>query len=1252
MRLTLTGIWLALSVIVGLSIGCDIRTSSGDADSDVDTDTDVDADGCGPKYDFCSEDGWCLHSSWPAPNPVNAIWGSSADNIWAGGHEMITLHWDGTGWYQVDGPESVNALWGTDESHIWAATDRGIEYFDGETWEAQELPRALSVQSGLWGFSETEVWAVGSDRGNDGAIAHYDGVEWTAYPIEDAGSLLSVWGSSPDSVWAVGQYDSIWHFDGSEWKQHSGGDPTSGRWLRSIWGYDADHAWIVGDRGHSLRFENGTWITDTAAWQHDNIGDLWGFDPQNTWAAGQAIWSPTDYEFLLIERGSIRGFWGMSADHVWAAGKRIFERINGTWSQWGDDAHASNLLSGWAASPCEVFVGGSSGSILRWDGDEWHTEHRGSSYWTDSIVSMHGTHRDNLWAVDSRTDSVLRRDDGSWLQEHDASGETLNAIATHESGHVWVVGEDGLALHRDGDGTWTEHRLHDDQELLAVWISAPDDVWVSGYKGPIHHFDGTTWQSHDVQETYYLSDIWVSNSGTVWVGGAAGNPHNAGPGPGPILLHWNGDSWASQQPQTGEIVGIWGSEDDDMWVLGDGDPFLFHWDGSQWREQQLPWPRQTLLRFSGFHDLIGTRTGHLWAVGYGGQIMYRENPDAEDLNGAGDSDADADTDIDSDSDSDTDMDTDTDTDTDPDTDTDTDTFVASCSAQERTCSQDGWCTLKTTLTNGPLEDIWGSSASDIWAVGGYSGQILHWDGLDWSRWEVPDLPHLHSIWGADADHVWAVGAWGTGRADILFFDGNEWQWQDAPGPHGLLAVWGQDAENVWAVGYGTILRYDGLTWRDESLGYHQNYHATWGASADDIWVSGTDDYVWHYNGTEWRWYYETELGHGDHLDIFGLETGQAWMVSEYASVFGLDGDRWIERSGTENIGYLNTVWAASPDQVWVAGHGIWSLADGQLEYSHPDRDWEVTAMWGASEERIWSVTDMGTILERTNGEWSTWGNEAMASRLLATWASDPCGVWAVGTDETILHWDGSQWTAERFEPGGNQLTDVHGIDRDHLWAVGSDGAILRRQDEAWVEERAATGVRLDSIWAAGAEHVWTVGSDGVVLFRGADEAWTKISVGTDADLRAVHGAAADQVWVAGRHGTMLFFDGANWTARPLPENPTTADLWVSPAGQPWVTWEKVTTSHEYRLYRYKNGSWQQIKDLPSDARVNAIWGADDEHVWLSGHLNSDPILYWDGIEWTEQSKPLDFWIQGMFGVDAEHVWAVGTSGQVIYRGID
>jgi hypothetical protein len=102
-----------------------------------------------------------------------------------------------------------------------------------------------------------------------------------------------------------------------------------------------------------------------------------------------------------------------------------------------------------------------------------------------------------------------------------------------------------------------------------------------------------------------------------------------------------------------------------------------------------------------------------------------------------------------------------------------------------------------------LYGVWGSSGSDVFAVGDYT--ILHYDGADWSPMDSGATGWLGGVWGSSDSDVFAVGQRGT----ILHYDGEVWSPMDSPADE-LWDVWGSSGSDVFAVGFaGTILHYSG-----------------------------------------------------------------------------------------------------------------------------------------------------------------------------------------------------------------------------------------------------------------------------------------------------------------------------------------------------------------------------------------------------------------------------------------------------------
>jgi hypothetical protein len=105
-----------------------------------------------------------------------------------------------------------------------------------------------------------------------------------------------------------------------------------------------------------------------------------------------------------------------------------------------------------------------------------------------------------------------------------------------------------------------------------------------------------------------------------------------------------------------------------------------------------------------------------------------------------------------------------------------------------------------------LGGIWGSSPSDVFAVGGLNGQgiILHYDGSSWSPMTGGTIAELYSVWGSSSRDVFAVGMNGT----ILHYDGSTWSKMESGTGNYLQGMWGSCSSDVFAAGdWGTILHY-------------------------------------------------------------------------------------------------------------------------------------------------------------------------------------------------------------------------------------------------------------------------------------------------------------------------------------------------------------------------------------------------------------------------------------------------------------
>lgn len=159
-----------------------------------------------------------------------------------------------------------------------------------------------------------------------------------------------------------------------------------------------------------------------------------------------------------------------------------------------------------------------------------------------------------------------------------------------------------------------------------------------------------------------------------------------------------------------------------------------------------------------------------------------------------------------------------------------------------------------------IRALWGSSASDVWAVGG-GGKVFRYappaddTPASWMGVNSFTTTPLDAVWGSSASDVWAVGADGT----VRHFDGDLSEGffaVSSPTTRALHGLGGSSASDIWAVGdQGTILHFDGKTWSlattGLATGQTPDLFAVWASGPDDVWIAG-DGVVLHRTGSNRR----------------------------------------------------------------------------------------------------------------------------------------------------------------------------------------------------------------------------------------------------------------------------------------------------------------------------------------------------------------------------------------------------------------
>ncbi|MCB9629801.1 MAG: vanadium-dependent haloperoxidase [Sandaracinaceae bacterium] len=149
--------------------------------------------------------------------------------------------------------------------------------------------------------------------------------------------------------------------------------------------------------------------------------------------------------------------------------------------------------------------------------------------------------------------------------------------------------------------------------------------------------------------------------------------------------------------------------------------------------------------------------------------------------------------------------------------------------------------------------VWGSTPTDLWAVGGFAGRdgfVWRSDGTafrevplpsDLPRTEAGELPALFKVWGRAADDVWIVGGLGT----VLHWDGDALTVVPSGTTASLFTVTGSAREVVIVGGrsQGVVLRggVDGFV--DDAPADAPLLQAVTVAADRTVWVAGENGYA-------------------------------------------------------------------------------------------------------------------------------------------------------------------------------------------------------------------------------------------------------------------------------------------------------------------------------------------------------------------------------------------------------------------------
>lgn len=519
---------------------------------------------------------------------------------------------------------------------------------------------------------------------------------------------------------------------------------------------------------------------------------------------------------------------------------------DGTTATLVDTPTRADLRGIWAGGPDDIYACGFDGALIHFDGAAWSLV---DTPMKTDLYAVWASATDDVF-VAGVGGSVWNVFNGTWTEYAVAPGQRLHSLWGYTHNEVYVGGSTGQLFRFDGT-SWTRMIIFGDPlidaEIYDLWGPAPGSISLVD-RWNILWFNGTTWNGISVVQ---------SNGLGLW-GFALNQQIAVSDG---VSTHWVAGRRTSYPTPTAEpLFDVWGTALDNCYAVGRSGS-IAHFNGAAWEALN----EESLIDVQDIWVTPGTAV----AVGTGGTILRKNDADWIDENvnanyqlaGVWET---------------------------PGLSVAVGRYAPNNIDWQQAILMNtgtGWTDTGPVGDAQRLFDVWGSSASDVYAVG-WAGEILHYDGNVWSVVDAGsgDAAFLMAVSGTSSDHIFAVGRTDDRRGLICRFNGTTWTKTTLSGVEELRGVWVESANRAFAVGIGGAIRQyaDGAWSSMTSPGKHELF-CVWGSSSTDIYAAGWEGAMIHYDGTRWR-----ELLPATNRTIYGVSgrsPGEVFFAGETGSIW-------------------------------------------------------------------------------------------------------------------------------------------------------------------------------------------------------------------------------------------------------------------------------------------------------------------------------------------------------------------------------
>jgi hypothetical protein len=288
---------------------------------------------------------------------------------------------------------------------------------------------------------------------------------WTSATSNTNVDLYGVWGSAPNSIWAVGRNGVAMYWNGSAWQSRGGGTFSD---IVRVHGTSASNVFSLAQTGGNafdvLRFDGTQWIKlTTIPAQYPGAADIFAIGDNDAFVYVSEGTSSLPGDLYRVTNGTATklgtstsnigsgyiGLWVFSPTNVWVTGDAVAQWDGTKFTQVGTSPQSSGLL--WALNPDFVFSGWTQTPSLWGANHQWTITNSGHYGVTTGFC---GTSTTRVYASMAyggggvpEAGYVVRYDGVGWSTETiPANVVSLSAIWCAPSGEAVAVGNAGTIL--------------------------------------------------------------------------------------------------------------------------------------------------------------------------------------------------------------------------------------------------------------------------------------------------------------------------------------------------------------------------------------------------------------------------------------------------------------------------------------------------------------------------------------------------------------------------------------------------------------------------------------------------------------------------------------------------------------------------------------------------------------------------------------------------------------------------------------